>query len=52
MFKSRNGGETWTEANLGLGDLDVRGFVLDPVNPKILYVSTFTSVWKTTTGGE
>ncbi len=52
VFKSRNAGESWTEVNLGLGDLDVRAILLDPVDPRILYASTFTSVWKTTTGGE
>jgi len=52
VYRSRNGGETWTPVNLGLGDFDVRGLLLDPVDPRILYVSTFTSVWKTTTGGE
>ena len=52
VFKSRNAGETWTEANVGLDQLDVRGLLLDPVDPKTLYLSTFTSVWKTTSGGE
>jgi photosystem II stability/assembly factor-like uncharacterized protein len=52
VFKSRNGGETWSEANLGLDQLDVRGLLLDPVSPNVLYLSTFTSVYKTTSGGE
>jgi hypothetical protein len=52
LYRSRNGGESWSEANLGLEQLDVRGLVLDPVNPNTLYLSTFTSVYKTTTGGE
>ncbi len=52
VFRSRDGGESWKPVNDGLPDLGVRGIVLDPSNPKTLYVSTFTSVYKTTTGGE
>jgi photosystem II stability/assembly factor-like uncharacterized protein len=52
VFKSLNGGDTWTAINNGLDDLGVFGIALDAESPDILYVSTNSSVYKTTSGGE
>ncbi len=52
VFKSLDGAESWTAINTGLGDLNVFGIALDQDSPDILYVSTNSSVYKTTSGGE
>jgi photosystem II stability/assembly factor-like uncharacterized protein len=52
VFKSLNGGDSWTVINTGLDDLGVFGIALDSDSPDILYVSTNSSVYKTTSGGE
>jgi photosystem II stability/assembly factor-like uncharacterized protein len=52
VFKSLNGGNSWTAINDGLDDLGVFGIALDTDSPDILYVSTNSSVYKTTSGGE
>jgi len=52
VFKSLNGGDSWTAINSGLEDLGVFGIALDTESPDILYVSTNSSVYKTTSGGE
>jgi photosystem II stability/assembly factor-like uncharacterized protein len=52
VFKSTNGGDSWTAINNGLDDLNVFGIALDTDAPDILYVSTNSSVYKTTSGGE
>ena len=52
VFKSLNAGDSWTAINTGLDDLGVFGIALDSDSPDTLYVSTNSSVYKTTTGGE
>ena len=52
VFKSVDGGDSWTAVNTGLDDLGVFGIALDTDSPDTLYVSTNSSVYKTTTGGE
>ena len=52
VFKSLNGGGSWVAMNTGLDDLGVFGIALDTESPDILYVSTNSSVYKTTSGGE
>jgi photosystem II stability/assembly factor-like uncharacterized protein len=52
VFKSLNGGSSWTAMNDGLDDLGVFGIALDKDSPDTLYVSTNSSVYKTTSGGE
>ena len=59
VFKSTNGGQTWSPANRGLGD-PVYGFVatvhdlaIDPSAPATLYAgTTYLGVFKSTNGGE
>jgi photosystem II stability/assembly factor-like uncharacterized protein len=52
VFKSTNGGASWTAINDGLDDLGVFGIALDADSPDTLYVSTNSSVYKTTSDGE
>jgi photosystem II stability/assembly factor-like uncharacterized protein len=52
VFKSMDGGDSWAAINTGLDDLGVFGIALDADSPDILYVSTNSSVYKTTSGGE
>jgi photosystem II stability/assembly factor-like uncharacterized protein len=52
VFKSVDAGDSWTAINTGLDDLGVFGIALDSDSPDILYVSTNSSVYKTTSGGE
>jgi photosystem II stability/assembly factor-like uncharacterized protein len=52
VFKSTDGGENWMPVNRSLDDPVVYGLALDLDNPNILYASTATSVYKTSTGGE
>ncbi len=50
MFKSTNQGTTWTPmGTTTMGTLDE--IYVCPSNPLIIYVSTTSSVWKTTNGG-
>lgn len=59
MFKSTNGGISWTAINSGLKSLNIETFVIDPSNPSILYAGyvgsshnlTFKGIAKTINGG-
>lgn len=52
VFKSLDGSDSWTAINTGLDDLGIFGIALDPDSPDTLYVSTNSSVYKTTSGGQ
>ena len=52
VYKSYDGGETWTEINEGITVLDAWDIIIDPTNPQILYVGTFHGgIFKTNNGG-
>ncbi len=56
VFKSTNGGRTWTAMNNGLTSRSVVAIVIDPSTPSTLYVavsgfSGIRGVYKTTDGG-
>ena len=57
MFRSTNGGKTWSPINNGLAARFVMGLVIDPLTPTTLYVATIDSfggaggVYKSTDGG-
>jgi uncharacterized protein (TIGR03437 family) len=54
IFKSLDGGVTWTQANTGIAGTNVQAVAIDPVHPKTLYAATngasSTAVYKTTDG--
>jgi len=53
VFKTTNGGQTWSEINNGLVTKDVRAFAFDTGNSAIVYLSTegFGGVWRSADGG-
>ena len=53
MFKSTNGGATWSAVNTGLTDTYVNALAIDPATPATLYAGTWGGgVFKSTNGGE
>ena len=51
VFKSTDGGATWTIANTGLTNPDVSALAADPSTPGTLYAGTDGGVFKSTDGG-
>jgi photosystem II stability/assembly factor-like uncharacterized protein len=53
VFKSTDGGESWSAASTGLTDRYISTLVIDPVTPTTLYVVTSLSggIFKSTDGG-
>ena len=52
VFKSTNGGASWTEASVGLTYPYVQALVIDPANPATLYAGTENrGVFKSTNAG-
>ena len=52
MFKSLNGGDSWSPINSGLSRADINTIVVDPVTPSTLYIAGQTGgVFKSTNGG-
>ncbi len=52
VFKSQDGGLTWTAASAGLFNLQIQSLAIDPLNPDTLYAGTYHyGVYKTTDGG-
>ncbi len=58
VFKSTNGGQSWTAANSGLEETDIQALAIDPANPATLYAGTGSifgggdGVFKSTNGGQ
>ena len=52
VFKSTDGGVSWTPARNGLIFVPIRTLVADPSNGQVVYAGTdFNGVWKTSDGG-
>ena len=51
IFKSTDGGSTWTEMNNGLPDLYVAALAIDPSSPSTIYAGTLKGLCKSTDGG-
>lgn len=53
VYMTKDGGHTWENKSIGLGNLYINAIAIDPYNPKILYAGTYRDkVYKTTNGGE
>ncbi len=55
MYKSTDGGETWTEINNGLETslININSIAIHPSNPNIVYTGTWRDgIFKTTNGGQ
>ena len=53
VFKSTNGGSSWTKMNTGLTNTGVISLAIDPINTQIIYAGTteWGGVFKSTNGG-
>jgi len=51
MFKSTNGGATWSAVNTGLSNKEVWALAIDPINTNTIYVGTYGGVFKSANGG-
>lgn len=52
VFKSTDGGLTWTNKSTGLSAAIIWKIQVDPVNPDIVYATTNTGVYKSLNAGE
>lgn len=51
VWKSTDGGKTWVEKNLGMGNITVGKLIIDPHNSQVIYAATQTGIWKSKDGG-
>lgn len=52
VYKSTNGGNTWTAANAGLTNTDILSLAIDPLTPSTLYVGVYgNGIFKSVDGG-
>ena len=51
VYRSENGGKTWTAVNAGLTDLNVQQLVISPSVPATLFAATELGIFRTTDGG-
>jgi photosystem II stability/assembly factor-like uncharacterized protein len=51
VFRTGNGGDTWTDVSGNLPAVGVNAIELDPVNPLIVYAGTDIGAFRTTDGG-
>jgi photosystem II stability/assembly factor-like uncharacterized protein len=51
VFRSSDGGSSWTAVNNGLGSLTVLSVAVDPRDPGVAYAGTYGGLYKTTSGG-
>ena len=51
VYKSTDGGSSWTTISRGLNSYWVNALAIDPQNPTTLYAGTFTGVYKSTDAG-
>lgn len=51
LFRSTDAGSNWISAGAGLDQTSIRAITFDRVHPAILYLATYTSIFKSTDGG-
>lgn len=51
MFKTTDGGTTWSQVTAGLTESVITSLAIDPKNTQIVYAGTGDGVFKTTDGG-
>ena len=51
MFRSTDGGDTWSEASVGLGTLELHHVIFAPSNPKVAYVASHEGVFRSDDSG-
>jgi photosystem II stability/assembly factor-like uncharacterized protein len=50
VYKTINGGESWQPVNTGIGNMEVKTLIIDPGNPKTLYLHNGNYIYKTSNG--
>jgi photosystem II stability/assembly factor-like uncharacterized protein len=50
LYRSENGGDSWTSLQ-NLDGSSIRDIVFDDQNPNTMYISTYSSIFKSTNGG-
>src|SRR5438445_297724 len=51
IWKSTDGGATWSQSNKGIGNRTALEMVMDPTNNKTLIAATNDGIWKSTDAG-
>lgn len=51
VWKSTNGGQTWTQSNTGIGNRLTVNILMNPSNNKVLIAATNDGIWKSTDAG-
>ena len=51
VYKSTNGGNSWTQVSNGLSNTEVKCLAIDPKNTQLIYAGTLGGVFKSTDGG-
>jgi PKD repeat protein len=51
VYKSTDGGLTWTDSKTGMGNQTVGRMIQDPANPSIIIAATSGGIYRTTNGG-
>jgi photosystem II stability/assembly factor-like uncharacterized protein len=54
LYRTPDGGDSWTEADTGLAAGSLSSLAVDPFDPRTLYAGTFSSfgMWKSTDAGD
>lgn len=52
VFKSFDGGETWDQYSVGMGNATVGRLIMHPDDSELIYAATSSGIFKTTNGGE
>lgn len=50
VLKSTDGGQTWSSANSGMGNVTVGRLIIDPVNRQIILAATSSGLYRSTNG--
>jgi uncharacterized repeat protein (TIGR02543 family) len=51
LFKSKNGGASWSESSAGMETYSIQALAIDPSNTEIIYAGTYGGVFKSIDGG-
>jgi hypothetical protein len=51
LYRSSDGGQTWSPANAGMQTTQIFAIAVDPTNAQLVYISTSTAFFKSADGG-
>jgi photosystem II stability/assembly factor-like uncharacterized protein len=52
LYRSRDGGDTWSELKEGLFSQDIRAIAVHPDTPQVVFVGTLVGIFKSEDGGD